>query len=62
MKKNIKIEFSESSKTVNATVKIEYELNDDESEKYLNDDILKESMNLFDKAQSYATNKTMRKI
>jgi predicted solute-binding protein len=62
MKKTIKIEFSESSKNVNADVKIEYELNEEESEKYLNSDILKESIELFDKANAYAINKTLRKI
>jgi hypothetical protein len=62
MKKTIKIEFSESSKNVNADVKIEYELNEEESEKYLNSDILKESIELFDKANRYAIDKTLRKI
>ena len=63
MKKIIKIEFSESQRSVNADVKIEYELDEkDVSEKYINDNILKEAIELFDKAQAYSTNKTMRKM
>jgi len=62
MFKTVKIEFTETNSAVNANVKVEYEMTDQESEKYLNDEIFKESTDLFDKASSYAELKTMRKI
>jgi hypothetical protein len=62
MNKAVKIEFTETNSAVNASVKVEYQMSSEESEKYLNDEILKESTELFDKANAYASLKTMRKI
>jgi len=54
--KTIKIEFTETTKTVNANVKIEVS-----GDNINNNQILEETKKLFDEAHSYAKNKTMQK-
>jgi len=61
MKKRIKITFSENTKSVLAETTIEYELENEETEKYINKDILQETKQLYDEAQAYAKIKTLSK-
>jgi hypothetical protein len=61
MKKTIRVEFNELSKSVTANTKIEYELEGEETEKYLNKDILQECKDLFDEAQNHAKFRTLNK-
>ena len=62
MKKIVKIEFSENSKAVLAQTKIEYEFDTTEEIKTTdNDKILEEAKDLYNKAHSYAVNKTINK-
>lgn len=60
MKKTIKIEFNGQSKSVVANTKIEYEL--ETGEVLSNDDILKEAVILFDKANAHADILTKKKL
>lgn len=58
MNRKVKIGFNESSKAVTADVTIEWELNQDDTLKY--EQALKEVETLFEQAQRYAIEKTMR--
>ncbi len=55
-KKTLKVEFSESSKTCNATVKYEVE-----GENIDNDEVLRETQRIFNEAFQYSKQKTMEK-
>lgn len=60
MKKFIKIEFQGQSKSVVATTKIEYEL--EPTDTITNEDILKESIKLYNEANAYADALTKKKL
>lgn len=58
MKKTVKIGFTEQSKAVTANVSIEYS---EVTETLKNEDVLKETEALMNKAMEYSTLHTMRK-
>lgn len=59
MQKTIKIGYTEQSKSVVADAKVEY--TGDTAELPSNDEMIAEAQEVFDKAQRYATKKTMEK-
>jgi hypothetical protein len=66
MKKTILVEFTEQSKSVVANTRIIYEV--DEGDKHplgddhFNDGVLRETKELFEKAQSFALEKTLKRL
>lgn len=59
MKKRVKIGFTESSKAITAATTIEWLLESDES--FINNEALEEAKELFDAAQKWAAQETMRR-
>lgn len=59
MKKRVRINFSETTKAVQCDVSIEYE---GESETIINDEVLKETEDLFQKALSKTGSLTVKKL
>ena len=57
MNKTVKVEFTESSKSVNAMTKVEYTGEDIPT----NDEIRSEAEKLYDEASKYSATKTMQK-
>lgn len=56
--RTVKIGFNESSKAITADVTMQWQL--EQGETFNKDELLKEVTELFEKAQAYAANKTMR--
>lgn len=61
VKKVVRVEFNELAKSVTAQTKVEYELEGEETEKYINKDILQEAKDLFEEAHAYAKLKSINK-
>lgn len=60
MQKRVRINFKESSKAVTPDVTIEY--TDDSGESIINDEVLKETYELFEKAQRKVLNQNINKV
>lgn len=61
MQKTIRVEFNGLASGTTASVKVEYTLEGSDTEKYLNEDMLQEVQELYNKANKFAEIKTLEK-